>query len=204
LGHKAGAAATCKSAQTCTRCDYVFEVALGHNMAKYVAKEPTCTQAGWEEYEACTRCDHSTRKEIAAKGHSYESVITEPTCTEEGFTTNTCSVCGDTNKSDTVKALGHKLNHVEAKAATTEAEGNIEYWHCETCQGMWTDEACTKSTTKDAVTVPKLKAPANDVTITVGAMKDDDNASFPWLGGLVVLAVLAVIVLLGVKKFGKK
>jgi len=221
LGHEAGAKATCTAAQTCTRCDHVFEPALGHNVVKYAAKEPTCSQVGWKAYEACSRCNYSTYSEIAKKAHTNTSVVTDPTCTEEGYTTNTCSVCGNVSKSDTVAALGHKLSHVEAKDATAEAEGNVEYWSCESCQGMWSDEECTKSITEDAIVLPKLEAPATeatteatteaptnaiDDTTTIGTTTENEGSKTPAIlvGSLAVLAVAALVIFLGIKKFGKK
>ena len=217
LGHEAGAQATCNTAQTCIRCDYEYEPALGHDIRNYAASAPTCTQSGWKAYQACTRCSYSTYSAIAATGHSNKSTVTEPTCTEEGYTTNVCTVCNAVSKTNIVEA-GHKLIQVKAKAATTEAEGNFEYWSCEACQGIWTDETCTISTTKEAVTLPKLETPATEATTddttdptadttTVGATDDEDGnskTSLILLGGLAGLLVLAVVVVLGMKKFGKK
>ena len=45
-----------------------------------------------------------------------------------------------------------KLKHVEAKAATTSEEGNIEYWYCETC-GKYYSDAGTKNEITQAETV---------------------------------------------------
>ena len=43
-----------------------------HAIAQYPAKAPTCTEAGWEAYEACTRegCHDSTKVELPALGHA--------------------------------------------------------------------------------------------------------------------------------------
>ena len=213
LGHEAGTKATCNTAQTCIRCDYEYEPALGHDIRNYAASAPTCTQSGWTAYQACSRCSYSTYRAIAATGHSNKSTVTEPTCTEDGYTTNVCTVCNAVSKSDIVEA-GHKLIHVKAKAATTEAEGNFEYWSCENCQGIWTDETCTVSTTKEAVTLPKLETSATEAVedpttapTTVGATdgEDGDSKTSPilWVG-LAVVLVLSAVVVLGVKKFGKK
>ncbi len=38
--------------------------ALGHNIVKYEAKNPTYTSVGWEAYEDCTRCAYTTYVEI--------------------------------------------------------------------------------------------------------------------------------------------
>ena len=81
--------------------------ALDHNIVNHNAQAPTCTEVGWEAYEACSRCDYTTYVEIPATGHDYKEVgITEPTCAGKGYTTYTCH-CGDTYKADEVAALEH-------------------------------------------------------------------------------------------------
>lgn len=70
------------------------------------------------------------------------------TCTEKAI----CEICG--------KAYGEldpknhtDLKYIPAKAATTDAEGNIEYWYCKGCGKYFADSACTKEiTAKDTVT----------------------------------------------------
>ena len=48
------------------------------------------------------------------------------------------------------------LQHVPTKAATKNAEGNIEYWYCDGCGKYYSDEASTKEITKDATIIAKL------------------------------------------------
>lgn len=60
----------------CPDCDEILVTQtviepLGHDICYYDAKVPTCTEVGWEEYEACLRGDYTTYKEIAALGHVY-------------------------------------------------------------------------------------------------------------------------------------
>ncbi len=81
--------ATCTEAGSkshhCSRCNAKSDVtvidALGHNKAQHPAQSATCTEIGWEAYEACTRCDYTTYEEIPALGHRYNDA-------------NKCSVCG--------------------------------------------------------------------------------------------------------------
>ena len=46
--------------------------------------------------------------------------------------------------------------HIDTKAVTKEAEGNIEYWHCENCGKYFADAAATKEITKAATVTAKL------------------------------------------------
>ncbi|MBQ8918247.1 MAG: hypothetical protein IJ044_05955 [Oscillospiraceae bacterium] len=38
----------------------------GHDLKDYEGRNPTYTQAGWAPYQACTRCDHTTKASIPA------------------------------------------------------------------------------------------------------------------------------------------
>lgn len=77
------------------------------------------------------------------------------TCTEKAV----CEVCG--------KAYGEPdpknhtdLKHIPAKAATEDAEGNIEYWYCGGCNRYYRDKDGTKEITKaDTVTAKLPQSP---------------------------------------------
>jgi len=84
----------------------------------------SCTEA-----QICTVCG---TKMTAAKGHSYESVVTAPTCTEKGYTTHTCA-CGDSYVDAYVNALGHTIVTDEAIAPTCTTTGRMEGSHCDVC-----------------------------------------------------------------------
>ena len=70
------------------------------------------------------------------------------TCTEKAI----CEICGKTYGE--VDPKNHTdLKYILVKAATTDAEGNIEYWCCKGCGKYFADSACTKEiTAKDTVT----------------------------------------------------
>ena len=44
--------------------------------------------------------------------------------------------------------------HVDAKAATCAANGNIEYWYCDVCGMAWLNAECTMNTNLRAVITP--------------------------------------------------
>ena len=70
------------------------------------------------------------------------------TCKERAV----CDVCKAEYGATAPDNHGGKLKHVEAKAATTSEEGNIEYWYCETC-GKYYSDASTKNEITQAETV---------------------------------------------------
>ena len=49
------------------------------------------------------------------------------------------------------------LTHITAKAATKEADGNVEYWHCESCDKYYSDVAATKEISKSDTVTERLK-----------------------------------------------
>ena len=59
-----------------------------HDIAQYPAQAPTCTEPGWDAYEACRRegCGYTTKVEIPASGHALEHHKAKAaTCTEIGW-----------------------------------------------------------------------------------------------------------------------
>lgn len=74
------------------------------------------------------------------------------TCTAQAL----CDAC-QTPYGDLDPANHTALTHVEAKAATTEAEGNIEYWYCEGCSKYYSDATAATEITKEQIVTAKLK-----------------------------------------------
>lgn len=74
------------------------------------------------------------------------------TCTAKAI----CDACR-TPYGDLDPANHTALTHVEAKAATTEAEGNIEYWYCEGCGKYYSDATAATEITKEQIVTAKLK-----------------------------------------------
>ena len=67
-----------------------------------------------------------------------------------------CAICGQPYGEKDAAAHAD-LNHVPARAATTEAEGSIEYWHCTGCDTYYRDAAArTPITLADTVTPRRI------------------------------------------------
>ena len=152
-----GAVSVClKSAATCvapavyyTNCDYCYHKGTdtyvdlnngpdpnNHDLVHHDAKAPTCTEIGWDEYDACQRegCTYTTKVEIPALKHKLvHHDAKAPTCTEIGWEEyDTCSRCDYTTKVE-LPALKHKLVHHDAKAPTCTEIGWDEYDTCSRC-----------------------------------------------------------------------
>ena len=74
------------------------------------------------------------------------------TCTEKAK----CSVCG-AEYGDLNPAHHANLVNVPAKAATTSAEGNIEYWHCGGCGKYYKDAAAQDEITQEDTVIAKRR-----------------------------------------------
>ena len=97
----------------CSVCDTVIVAQktvkeLGHDKVSHEAKAPTCTEAGHNAYETCSRCDYTTYEEIDELGHDIvHHEGKEPTETEKGWKEyETCSRCEDHNTYEEIPALG--------------------------------------------------------------------------------------------------
>ena len=170
-----GAVSVClKSAATCvapavyyTNCDYCYHKGTdtyvdpyngpdpnNHDLVHHDAKAPTCTEIGWNEYDACQRegCTYTTKVEIPALKHKLvHHDAKAPTCTEIGWEEyDTCSRCDYTTKVE-LPALKHKLVHHDAKAPTCTEIGWNEYDACQR-------EGC------DYTTKVEIPAPGHDYT----------------------------------------
>ena len=163
-----------KSAATCvsppvyyTNCAYCYRKGTdtyvhpwygpdpnNHDLVHHDAKAPTCTEIGWDEYDACQRegCDYTTKVEIPALKHKLvHHDAKAPTCTETGWEEyDTCSRCDYTTKVE-IPALKHDMVHHDAKAPTCTEIGWNEYDACQR-------EGC------DYTTKVEIPAPGHDYT----------------------------------------
>ena len=145
-----------KSAATCvsppvyyTNCAYCYRKGTdtyvhpwygpdpnNHDLVHHDAKAPTCTEIGWDEYDACQRegCTYTTKVEIPALKHKLvHHDAKAPTCTETGWEEyDTCSRCDYTTYQE-IPALKHNLVHHDAKAPTCTEIGWEEYDTCSRC-----------------------------------------------------------------------
>ena len=106
-----GGTATCTAKAVCEACggEYGEKDPNNHDLVQHAAKAPTCTEIGWDAYETCSRCDHTTYAELPALNHDYQAVTVEPTCETDGYTIFTCSRCKDSYTADPTDQLGHQF-----------------------------------------------------------------------------------------------
>ncbi len=92
-----GGTATCSAKAVCVACggEYGEKDPNNHDLVQHAAKAPTCTDIGWDAYEACKNCNYTTRTELPALNHALvHHEAKAPTCTEIGWNAyDTCSRC---------------------------------------------------------------------------------------------------------------
>ena len=157
-----GAVSVClKSAATCvapavyyTNCDYCYHKGTdtyvdpnngpdpnNHDLVHHDAKAPTCTEIGWDEYDACQRegCTYTTKVEIPALKHKLvHHDAKAPTCTEIGWDEyDTCSRCDYTTKVE-IPAPGH--DYTEKVVKPTCEKGGYTLHTCKNCHDSYKDQ----------------------------------------------------------------
>ena len=104
-------------------------------------------------------CTHLKADGSSALGATIKTV--EPTCTEHGYTTKECSLCHLIVKEYLNLLKPHTLTHHALKAATCTETGLKEYWQCNVCNKLFSNEAATTEITDAA----NLVIPANGHTL---------------------------------------
>ena len=96
-----------------------------------------------------------------------------------------CAVCGKAYGE--LDAKNHaNLKHIDAKAATRTAEGNIEYWHCDGCNKYFSDKGGTKEIKKADTVTEKLKSGSTTA-------KQEDGSKSPGTGDTSNLALWSAL-----------
>ena len=156
-----GAVSVClKSAATCvapavyyTNCAYCYHKGTdtyvdpyngpdpnNHDLVHHDAKAPTCTEIGWDAYDACQRegCTYTTKVEIPALKHKLvHHDAKAPTCTEIGWDEyDTCSRCDYTTKVE-IPAPGH--DYTEKVVKPTCGKGGYTLHTCKKCNDSYKD-----------------------------------------------------------------
>ena len=155
-------------------CDYCEKVISNHEDAD---KDHICDHCGKvisnhedaSKDHVCELCGKTiSNHEDADKDHVCDycgKVITnhiggKETCRDKAV----CEVCGKSyGKLDPNNHTD--LKHFPAKAATEDADGNIEYWYCSGCNKYYSDKDGTKEIAKaDTVTAKLPKSPSTGDT----------------------------------------
>ena len=140
-----GGTATCSAKAVCVACggEYGEKDPNNHDLVQHAAKAPTCTDIGWDAYEACKNCNYTTRTELPALNHDLEQHEAKaPTCTEIGWDAyDTCSRCDYTTYVE-LPALNHDYQAVTVEP-TCETDGYTVFT-CSRCKDSYTADPTDK------------------------------------------------------------
>ena len=115
----------------------------------------------WSAYTTDTAAKTHTHSCACGVVETEACTITPATC-KDG---SACAVCGQQyGGPDTGKHAD--LQHFPAVAATTDAEGNTEYWYCGGCGKYFADAAAAKEITRADTVTAKLPQPTTPPTAT--------------------------------------
>ncbi len=148
-----GGTATCSKKAACEACGEEYgevDADKHENVETLAGKAATCTDDGLTEGSKCTDCGKILVEQqiLPANGHKGGTA----TCSKKAV----CDTCSE--EYGNLDPDNHEsLEHIASKAATIDAEGNIEYWRCTGCGKLFSDEAGTKEI-KQADTVIAKKS----------------------------------------------
>ena len=140
-----GGKATCSAKAVCEVCggEYGEKDSNNHDLVQHEAQAATCTKPGWNAYETCSRCDHTTYAEQPALNHDLVNHDAQaPTCTEIGWNAyKTCSRCDYTTYAE-LPALNHDYQAVTVEP-TCETDGYTVFT-CSRCKDSYTADPTDK------------------------------------------------------------
>lgn len=142
-----------------TTCKYLESA--GMTLPVFARQNLTAHDHVWSAYTTDTAAKTHTHSCACGVVETEACTITPATC-KDG---SACAVCGQQyGGPDTGKHAD--LQHFPAVAATTDAEGNKEYWYCGGCGKYFADAAATREITKADTVTAKLPQPTTPPTAT--------------------------------------
>ena len=142
-----GGTATCSKRAVCTVCgqEYGNYDSTKHNLEHVVLVTASCTEKGVKEHWKCKDCG----KLFSDANGTTETTAAALEIQADGKT--------------------HNLKHVAAVKASCSAEGNIEYWQCETCKHYYSDKNATTEITQAQTVVEKAAHTWGKMTLVEGS-----------------------------------
>lgn len=142
-----------------TTCKYLESA--GMTLPVFAGQNLTVHDHVWSAYTTDTAAKTHTHSCACGVAETEACTITPATC-KDG---SACAVCGQQyGGPDTGKHTD--LQHFPAVAATTDAEGNKEYWYCDGCGKYFADAAATREITRADTVTAKLPQPTTPPTAT--------------------------------------
>ena len=167
------------------------------------AVAPACHFNGRIEYWICYTCEQVWQDEALTQLTNVKNVIVpalggdvvhveakDPTCYEEGNIEHWyCEECEQVWQDEALTQLTNHMNvkigaehtllvHIDAVAPGCHFLGNVEYWICYACEGVWTDEALTQVSNVKNVILPELGGDVIHVEAKEATCSEIGNVEF--------------------------
>lgn len=155
-----------------TTCKYLESA--GMTLPVLAKQKLTAHTHVWSTYTTDTAAKTHTRSCACGVAETEACTITPATC-KDG---SACAVCGQ--QYGGLDPHNHAdLQHFPAVAATTDAEGNKEYWYCGGCGKYFADAAAAREITRADTVTAKLPQPTTPPTPTPTAAPTAQAAEQP-------------------------
>ena len=135
-----------------TNVKNVIVPALGGDVVHVEAKDPTCYENGNIEHWYCETCEQVWQDEALTQLTNHKNVI--------------------------IGSEHTLLVHIDAVAPGCHFLGNVEYWICYACEGVWTDEALTQVSNVKNVILPELGGDVIHVEAKEATCSEIGNVEF--------------------------
>lgn len=142
-----------------TTCKYLESA--GMTLPVLARQNLTVHDHVWSAYTTDTAAKTHTHSCACGVVETEACTITPATC-KDG---SACAVCGQQYGGPDIGKHAD-LQHFPAVAATTDAEGNKEYWYCGGCGKYFADAAATREITRADTVTAKLPQPTTPPTAT--------------------------------------
>lgn len=188
ISNHIGGTATCHTKAICEICrnGYGEFDETKHDGGTVIrdAVTVTCTENGYTGDIYCAGCDELLERGnvIEADGHTGGRA----TCTEKAV----CDICGKSYGETDPDGHG-KLVHIDARAATEDSEGNIEYWYCEVCGKYYADAEASQEIAEADTVTKKLTPKTADTT----PAKDAPDVKAPGTGDTTSAVMTAALLM---------
>ncbi|MBO5129082.1 MAG: hypothetical protein J6B95_01890, partial [Oscillospiraceae bacterium] len=159
-----------------TNSKNVIKAEASHDLIHVEAVEAGCHYEGNIEYWYCADCLTVWQDEALTQLTNMKNVI--------------------------IPEVGCEIIHVEAKDPTCSANGNIEYWYCESCEQVWQNEELTQLTNFKRVIIAALGHEFGDdgICTVCGASETQTGDTAMIMVWVAVMALSAVAFVLVSKK----
>ena len=125
---------------------------LPHELTEQAGKAASCTEAGQHKHWKCTACGTLFADEAGLTKTTEDAV--------------------------TIAATGHTLTNHPRVEKTCTTDGTKEYWTCNTCHKVFSDEGGIKETTVAEMKIPQGHEIGNEPTSTTPATCEDNEKKY--------------------------